>query len=183
MVKRSVAVWLCAVAIETPLSMTPTRIKISVFALAFLSMPLAWADDAQDFQRAEQAYEASYYEIAFPIYERLAEQGNAGAQYNLGQLYRKGQGVRQDNKEAIKWYRKATDQGHARAQYNLGVTYANGQGAPQDYVQAHMWFNLAASSGAKMAAKNRDIVAEKMTPEQIAEAQRLAQEWMEKHKK
>ncbi len=63
--------------------------------------------------------------------------------------------------------------------------YEQGQGVPQDYVQAHMWFNLAASRsppGADhaKAVKNRDILAAKMTPAQIAEAQRMAREWKPK---
>jgi TPR repeat protein len=67
---------------------------------------------------------------------------------------------------------------------NLGVMYEAGQGAPQDYVQAHRWFNLAASrfsvaseeNRLDAAARYRDIIAAKMTPDQIAEAQRLARE-------
>ena len=57
---------------------------------------------------------------------------------------------------------------------------------PQDYVQAHMWWNLAATHGNKTAVKNRDIVAKKMTPAKIAEAQRMARDWVaafEKRKK
>ena len=55
--------------------------------------------------------------------------------------------------------------------------YDNGQGVPQYYVQAHNWYNLAAASGNKDAVKNRDIVAAKMTPAQIAEAEKLVREW------
>jgi TPR repeat protein len=62
--------------------------------------------------------------------------------------------------------------------------YDKGQGVPQDYVQAHMLFNLAASrfsaseaEDRNKAVKNRDSVASKMTPAQIAEAQKLAREW------
>jgi len=55
---------------------------------------------------------------------------------------------------------------------------------PQDFVQAHMWYNLAASDltgdDRELAAKNRDSLAEEMTSEQIAEAQRLAREWKPK---
>jgi hypothetical protein len=58
--------------------------------------------------------------------------------------------------------------------------YDNGNGVPQDYVQAHMWFNLAGVQGDEDATKKRDIVAAKMTPDQIAEAQRLAREWKPK---
>ncbi len=63
--------------------------------------------------------------------------------------------------------------------------YGEGQGVPQDYVQAHMWYNLAASKHPlgevrNKAVKTRDILAEKMTPAQIAEAQKLAREWKPK---
>ena len=78
----------------------------------------------------------------------------------------------------------AAEQGNAAAQYNIGVMYYKGQGVPQDYVQAHMWFNLAASrleaEKRNEAVKNRDIIASRMTPAQIAEAQRLAREWKPK---
>ncbi len=46
---------------------------------------------------------------------------------------------------------------------------------------AHMWFNIAAASGIAKAVTGRDAVAQNMTPAQIAEAQKLAREWMEKH--
>ena len=105
-----------------------------------------------------------------------ADQGDASAQFNLGVMYADGR----DYGEAAKWYRKAADQGNASAQFNLGVVYANGQGAPQDYVLAYMWINLAAAASTdteKKVAEARDSIASKMTPEQVADAQRLAREW------
>ena len=77
---------------------------------------------------------------------------------------------------------KAAEQGDASAQFNLGVAYDNGDGVLQDYSKAHMWYNLAAAKGAENAGKNRDSIAKEMTSEQIAEAQKMAREWMEKHK-
>ncbi len=97
-------------------------------------------------------------------------------------MYNKGQGVTQDYAEAIKWFRKAADQGNASAQYNLSVMYHFGQGVTQDYVQAHMWYSLAAARGEKEASGWRDLLAEQMIPEQIAEAQRLARKWKPKGK-
>jgi TPR repeat protein len=110
-------------------------------------------------------------------YLKAADQGDAGAEFNIGVMYDNGQGVPQDYKQALTWFRKAADQGDAVAQYNLGVMYGNGQGVPQDDIQAHMWWSLAAVSGNENAIKNRDKVAEKMTPAQIADAQKLAREW------
>ena len=55
--------------------------------------------------------------------------------------------------------------------------YSNGEGVPQNYIQAHMWFNLAGARGDEDARKARDVVKDRMTPEQTAEAQHLASEW------
>jgi hypothetical protein len=120
---------------------------------------------AQDFAEA-----VKWYWLA-------ADQGHAPAQFNLGVKYKNGQGVTQDFAEAVKWFRLAADQGDAQAQSNLGVMYREGQGVAQDYVLAHMWFNLAAVQGDEDAVEHRDLVAGLMTPDQLAEAQRLAQEW------
>jgi uncharacterized protein len=87
------------------------------------------------------------------------------------------QGVTQDYSAAASWYRKAADQGHSEAQNNLGTAYYYGRGVPQDYINSHKWLNLSAARGNKDAARNRDIVAKKMTPAQITEAQKLAREW------
>ena len=95
-------------------------------------------------------------------------------------MYDKGQGVAKDYAASAGWYRKAADQGNAMAQTLLGGHYLFGAGVAQDFVQAHKWFNLGATSGNADAVKNRDLVASKMTPAQIAEAQRLASAWRKK---
>jgi len=120
------------------------------------------------------------YKIAMKWYRLAAEQGDAFAQYFLGLMYDNGQGVPQDDKTAVKWYRLAAEQGDADAQNNLGNAYGRGQGVIQDYVRAHMWLNIAASSGDKTASKNRDIVAKRMTPARIEDAQKLARECVRK---
>jgi uncharacterized protein len=117
------------------------------------------------------------YAAAANWYRKAAEQGNAMAQYNLGVMYDDGRGVPQDYAVATSWYRRAAEQGDADAQVNLGILYGMGQGVAQDYVNAHMWFSLAASGGDKNGVKARDMVAAKMTPAQLAEAQKLAREW------
>jgi uncharacterized protein len=76
-----------------------------------------------------------------------AEQGDSGAQYNLGLMYAKGEGVIQDYKEAVKWYRLAADQGFFYAQNNLGLMYEHGQGVHQDYKEAVKWYRLLAEEG------------------------------------
>jgi len=133
------------------------------------------------------AYQRGDYETALKLWRPLARQGNAFAQSNLGFMYDSGQGVPKDHSEAAKWYRLAAEQGNPTAQSNLGSMYASGDGVPQDYIQAHLWASLAASrfpasarEDRKQAAQNRDQVARLMTPEQIEQAEQLAQAWTPK---
>jgi TPR repeat protein len=84
---------------------------------------------------------------AFEEVKRKAEAGDAEAQSDLGLMYFLGQGVEQDYKEAVEWWRKAAEQGDAKAQRNLGVMYANGRGVEQDYRQAVEWYRKAAEQG------------------------------------
>ena len=121
------------------------------------------------------------YAEAAKWYRRAADQGLAKAQVNLGGMYLLGRGVARDDGEAFVWYRRAADQGHAEAQSYLGAMYVRGRGVAQDYVIAHMWLNIAATSGHSDAEKVRDLLAKQMTPADIAKAQKLAREWMEKH--
>ena len=114
-------------------------------------------------------------------YRLAADQGLAQAQARLGALYADGRGVAQDYTEAVRWYRLAAGQGLAPVQARLGALYADGRSVPEDLVEAHMWFNLAAqtfSADRSLYIKARDDVAARMTPEQIAEARRRAEEWM-----
>jgi tetratricopeptide (TPR) repeat protein len=136
---------------------------------------------------ADAAIERGDYKEAYRLIKPLAEQGNAEAQYNIGGMYAEGRGVPQNYGKAVKWFRKAAEQGNAMAQYNLGGMYFIGRGVPRDFVLAHMWFNLSvsrvpASEGEKRKATEIiiDLVASKMTPFQIEEAQRLAREWKPK---
>jgi TPR repeat protein len=62
-------------------------------------------------------------------------------------MYSLGQGVQQDSKQAVAWYRKAADQGDARAQFNLGLMYSEGKGVQQDFKQAAAWYRKAADQG------------------------------------
>ena len=100
------------------------------------------------------AYQRGDITTALRLLRPLAEQGNAYAQFSLGVMYAKGQGVTQDYKEAMEWYRRSADQGFAIAQSNLGVMYANGQGVTQDYKAAVKWLRLAAEQSNANAQSN-----------------------------
>ncbi len=89
---------------------------------------------------------------------------------------------RGDYATALTKFRPLAQQGDATAQYNLGVMYSRGYGVTKDDVLAHLWLNLAAVRGLETARTLRDRLAEKMTPAQLAEAQRLVREWTPKGK-
>ncbi len=78
---------------------------------------------------------------------RAADQGFAPAQVHLGFMYAEGDGVPQDDTEAVRWFRLAADQGHASAQTNLGFMYEKGRGVLQDETEAVRWYRLAADQG------------------------------------
>lgn len=111
------------------------------------------------------------YRQAVIWYTRGAEQGDADAQACLGVLYKEGLGVPQDYQRAIQLYTKAAVQGHAKAQVNLAVMYYEGMGVPQNYSLAYVWSSLAAVSGDAKGLSNRDLLAAKLTPQGLAEAQ------------
>ena len=117
-----------------------------------------------------------------PFLTRCAEQGHAGAQSLLGLKYARGLGVPEDDTEAVRWYRLAAEQGHAESQWLLGTMYEDGDGVPEDDVLGYMWFNLSAAQGQELAQSNKDLIEQRMTREQIAEAQRLSREWIETHR-
>ena len=140
-----------------------------------LVLALLWpVTGLADFSEGWAAYQRGDFATAMREWRPLAEAGNAVAQYNLGQMYANGEGVPKDDAEAVKWWRLAAAQGDADAQFNLGVMYNLGKGVPEDDVQAYAWLNLAAAQGNKNASKGKDIVRKRMTPAQIAEAQKLS---------
>jgi uncharacterized protein len=135
---------------------------------------------ADPYDDAVAAQEHGDHAEAARLLQSLAEQGDAHAQARLGNVYQSTG----DYERAAEWYQRAADQGHSMAQLFLSILYISGRGVPQDYVLAHMWANLAASrmppsvkEGYDEAIKRRNALATRMTPAQIAEAQRLAREW------
>ena len=78
---------------------------------------------------------------------KAAEQGDAEAQCQLGELYMRGEGVAKDQTEGIQWILKSAEQGYATAQLYLGICYAAGAGVPRDAAQGALWLQKAAEQG------------------------------------
>ncbi len=83
----------------------------------------------------------------FDAVKKAAELGDVDAQAMLGVMYARGDGVPEDDTEAVRWYRKAAEQGDARAQAMLGVKYSSGEGVTQDNAEAVRWYRKAAEQG------------------------------------
>jgi len=113
---------------------------------------------------------------AVRLFKLAGEQGDQNAQVFLAVMYINGDGINaHDDVEAVRWYKLAAAQGNVDAQFYLASMYFGGLGVAQDYVRAHMWSNLASIRQQTFILK-RDAIASAMTPQQIAEAQKLATE-------
>jgi TPR repeat protein len=129
----------------------------------------------------ERAFARQDFVGAAPLLLVEAERGNRVAQTYIGSMYQNGLGVPQNYGVAASWLNQAAEQGEPTAQFLLGLLFDKGFGVPQDWVQAEVWLNLAAS---KASAKQRDYwtrirdsVAQKLTLDQLAEAQNRAFAW------
>ena len=129
---------------------TKTLFTTALFgASVFSFQSTAWADTLeQQFQQGSEATTRGDYQTTFKFLLPLAEQGNAEAQLMLGVMYARGIGVKQDDFEAVKWYRQAAEQGYANAQAILGFSYLLGQSGVQvNKSLAKEWFGKACDNG------------------------------------
>ncbi|MBI5684249.1 MAG: SEL1-like repeat protein [Verrucomicrobia bacterium] len=117
------------------------------------------------------------YEEAVKWYRKSAEQGCAWGQNNLGVMYDHGFGVPPAKEEAVRLFRKAAEQGMSMAQRNIGNALVIGRGVKQDYVEAYKWLRLAALQGIPAARDQLRDISIRMTPAEIEEARRRADEF------
>ena len=114
-------------------------------------------------------------------YRKAADQGLPDAEAVLGTCYFEGTGVPKSLPEGVRWTQKAADQGNPAAQRTLGICYSKGRGVETNHVQAYKWLALAAARDNQNSDDikvNLSLVERLMTPEQIAEGQKLAHEFV-----
>jgi putative methionine-R-sulfoxide reductase with GAF domain len=112
---------------------------------------------------------------------KLAEQGDATAQFSIGARYATGEDVPQDYSEAVHWFSMAAEQGHVVSQATLGAYYWAGRGVPQDLVKAYLWSVLAKAAGDEASKYRVSVLASRMSHAQIAAAQQQANDWIKEH--
>ena len=131
-----------------------TRFAAILLSILLATGAAAFADQRDDFNAAMGLVEAGEYETAAGRLQSLAEQGHAGAQFNLGFLYEAGRGVDQDFFAAFNWYRLAAAQQFPDAEFKIGVMYYLGRGVEKDVEQAIEWYRRAAEQGYGNAQTN-----------------------------
>ena len=120
--------------------------NMKLITLAFAALLTVTSAQVGDFLTALQEWEP------------LAANGDPRAQFGLGFMYDNGQGLPQDDIQALKWYHLAAEQGHSDAQLNLGAMYRNGRGAPENFVLAAKWYRIAAKQGHPLAQDNLGVL-------------------------
>ena len=135
-----------------------------------------------DFNDGVVAYLMGDYEKSFTTMQSLAEASDHGyAQYYLGMMYMKGQGVDQDYKKAGEWFRKASEKSIPQAQYKLGDLYFKGRGLPKDYEFAYVWFSIGATHNHKLSVNAIDKAKQKLSDEELKEADKLIVSYTKKY--
>lgn len=150
----------------------------SIILLTFLSLQSAHADRND----GAYAYLQGDYETAYNTMISLANTSDDEiAQYYLGVMYMKGQGVEQDYEKAGEWFRKASKQGLAVAMYKLAGLYTEGQGVPKDLEFAYVWYKVAAIHNHQKSINSLEKAKSGLSNEEIASADQLITEYVEKY--
>jgi hypothetical protein len=129
-----------------------------------------------DFNEGVVAYLTGDYDKAYATMRALAETtDHAYAQYYVGMMFLKGQGVSQSYEEAGAWFLKAAAQRIPQAQFQLGTLYLNGQGLPRDMEQAYAWFTVGASHQHGKSKSAAESARKRLSPEELPEAGKLSE--------
>ena len=137
-----------------------------------------------------KAFEQGQYEQALATFKSLGEAGDTNMQVIVGNIYDYGQGVPQDDVQAMQWYLMAAERGNPKGQYQAGALYYRSQGVPQDLIESYRWLTLAAEGpSAGMASQSSNLqaktllntVASEMSAADIATAKALAKKSKKKN--
>jgi TPR repeat protein len=112
---------------------------------------------------------------------KLADQGDADAQWQMGVRYHNGEDVPRDDVQAMQWFLRAAEQGHVIAQATLGAYYWAGRGVPQDLSKSYFWSAIALAEGDKNSKSRLEGLASQMTRAQVSAARQQAEVWIRSH--
>jgi GAF domain/Sel1 repeat/PilZ domain len=112
---------------------------------------------------------------------KLADQGDAEAQWQMGVRFHNGEGVPHDDAQAMQWFHRAAEQGHVTAEATLGAYYWAGRGVPQDLSQAYFWSAIALAQGDENSKSRLEGLASQMTRAQVSAVRQRAEVWIHQH--
>ena len=118
---------------------------------------------------------------SFDQLHQMAEKGYPAAQNTLGLRYATGEGVKLDEREAVRWFTNAAEQGNVAAQSKLGTIYFSGRGVPQDFTQAYFWMVAARLSGDHASETLGPFVRARLTRAQVTSIELDADRWLRQH--
>jgi hypothetical protein len=113
--------------------------------------------------------------------QQMAENGDSKAENMLGLRYVNGEGVKQDERAAIRWFTKAAEQGNVAAQSKLGSLYFRGRDIPQDLNRAYFWMVLARANGDETSKALAPVVTVGLTRSQVTAIELDASQWVRQH--
>ena len=162
-------------------------LAVVTMALGYLLAPtierhwLRSAQTAQSSSGPQVAVDRRGHALSPTELRKLADQGDADAQWQLGILYHDGDAVPKDDGLAVQWFQRAAEQGYVRAQSTLGAYYWAGRGVPQDFSKAYFWSQLALAQGDENSKSRLEGLSAQMTPSQVASARQQAEAWLRAH--
>lgn len=145
----------------------------ALLVIVMLAAPVAWAG----FDDGVAAYDQGDFAAAVAEWTPLAEAGDVRAQYRLGRMFEKGEGVARDDVRAAAWYLAAAQRGETDAQVDLGILYAEGRGVAKDPAEAYMWWEIAELHGNTMGGAMQVLIERGMSLADTDEAKRRAEAW------
>ena len=156
--------------------------RMNKFYAVILLMILGAQPTLADRNDGAYAYLQGDYETAYNTMISLAKTSDDKiAQYYLGVMYMKGQGVEQDYEKAGEWFRKASEQGLAAAIYKLAGFYTEGKGVPKDLEFAYVWYSVGAVHKHKKSMNMIEKAKSRLSSEELASANQLIAEYVEKY--
>jgi hypothetical protein len=112
---------------------------------------------------------------------KLADQGDAEAQWQMGVRFHNAEGVPHDDAQAMQWFQRAAEQGHVTAQSALGAYYFAARGVPKDLSKAYFWSVIAMAQGDEISKGRLELLASQMTHAQVYAARQQAEAWIHQH--
>ena len=181
------------------LALLGLAVAVAAMALGYLVSPLIGRRGAPSAQASQQSLveaastpsgqsATTQHSIAqpprpksLPELRKLADQGDAEAQWQMGVRFHNAEGVPRDDAQAMQWFQRAAEQGHVTAQSALGAYYFAARGVPKDLSKAYFWSVIAMAQGDEISKGRLELLASQMTHAQVDAARQQAEAWIHQH--